>query len=125
MGAMDAAGAHSDRRTNFPRRWPCDLHLARALGCGSRFRHTAHRRPPFGAGMGDRDGLGIDNSATRLDVRMTVRTVAAVSPPLWKVYLQRIGYFSPELRSEERRVGKECVSTCRSRWSPDNYKNKI
>src|SRR3546814_3463317 len=26
----------------------------------------------------------------------------------------------PELcnRSEERRVGKECVSTCRSRWSP-------
>src|SRR3546814_3484127 len=24
------------------------------------------------------------------------------------------------LRSEERRVGKECVSTCRSRWSPDH-----
>src|SRR3546814_18555045 len=23
-----------------------------------------------------------------------------------------------EARSEERRVGKECVSTCRSRWSP-------
>src|SRR3546814_11178000 len=23
-----------------------------------------------------------------------------------------------ENRSEERRVGKECVSTCRSRWSP-------
>src|SRR3546814_2255198 len=23
-----------------------------------------------------------------------------------------------ESRSEERRVGKECVSTCRSRWSP-------
>src|SRR3546814_17438379 len=22
------------------------------------------------------------------------------------------------LRSEERRVGKECVSTCRSRWAP-------
>src|SRR3546814_19479452 len=26
--------------------------------------------------------------------------------------------------SEERRVGKECVSTCRSRWSPYHYKNK-
>src|SRR3546814_14427762 len=26
-------------------------------------------------------------------------------------------------RSEERRVGKECVSTCRSRWSPYNTKN--
>src|SRR3546814_9312959 len=25
-------------------------------------------------------------------------------------------------RSEERRVGKECVSTCRSRWSPLHYK---
>src|SRR3546814_13768549 len=32
-----------------------------------------------------------------------------------------IGLFPPFLRatrSEERRVGKECVSTCRSRWSP-------
>src|SRR3546814_14658946 len=28
-------------------------------------------------------------------------------------------------RSEERRVGKACVSTCRSRWSPTPYtKNK-
>src|SRR3546814_18030540 len=29
-----------------------------------------------------------------------------------------------EERSEERRVGKECVSTCRSRWSPYHYKKK-
>src|SRR3546814_19425050 len=28
------------------------------------------------------------------------------------------GRFSPGERSEERRVGKECGSTCRSRWSP-------
>src|SRR3546814_20605384 len=28
------------------------------------------------------------------------------------------------VRSEERRVGKEGVSTCRSRWSPYNYKKK-
>src|SRR3546814_12095416 len=33
----------------------------------------------------------------------------AASPP-------RIGVARE--RSEERRVGKECVSTCRSRWSP-------
>src|SRR3546814_19877988 len=26
-------------------------------------------------------------------------------------------------RSEARRVGKECVSTCRSRWSPHHSKN--
>src|SRR3546814_9862213 len=25
----------------------------------------------------------------------------------------------------DRRVGKECVSTCRSRWSPDTYKKNI
>src|SRR3546814_12039766 len=29
-----------------------------------------------------------------------------------------------EIRSEERRVGKECVSTCRSRWSPYHNKKK-
>src|SRR3546814_11320030 len=27
-------------------------------------------------------------------------------------------YVQGRKRSEERRVGKECVSTCRSRWSP-------
>src|SRR3546814_15709344 len=27
-------------------------------------------------------------------------------------------------RSEERRVGKECASTCRSRWSPYHNKTK-
>src|SRR3546814_11924885 len=28
------------------------------------------------------------------------------------------GAVGAAVRSEERRVGKECVSTCRSRWSP-------
>src|SRR3546814_11260878 len=28
-------------------------------------------------------------------------------------------------RSAERRVGKECVRTCSSRWSPEPYKKKI
>src|SRR3546814_14998519 len=28
--------------------------------------------------------------------------------------------FNQAGRSEERRVGKECVGTCRSRWSPDH-----
>src|SRR3546814_6089468 len=30
------------------------------------------------------------------------------------------GLTEQQIRSEERRVGKECVSTCRSRWSPYN-----
>src|SRR3546814_15790420 len=36
-------------------------------------------------------------------------------------YISLGGFFASFMsgnRSEERRVGKECVSTCRSRWSP-------
>src|SRR3546814_13895749 len=54
-----------------------------------------------------------------------------ISPPL---FLRRTALWSekplplsswlvkrpPVARSEERRVGKECVRTCRSRWSPDH-----
>src|SRR3546814_11434101 len=29
-----------------------------------------------------------------------------------------VGAMAAKARSEERRVGQECVSTCRSRWSP-------
>src|SRR3546814_9462627 len=32
--------------------------------------------------------------------------------------LYQLRAFRARHRSEERRVGKECVSTCRSRWSP-------
>src|SRR3546814_9099653 len=34
--------------------------------------------------------------------------------------LRTNGKGSTPVRSEERRVGKECVSTGRSRWSPEN-----
>src|SRR3546814_5748898 len=37
-----------------------------------------------------------------------------LQPNLGAPYMVRLEPF----RSEERRVGKECVSTCRSRWSP-------
>src|SRR3546814_12369063 len=45
------------------------------------------------------------------------------SPPLGedlcvRAVLDHIHPHAVDLRSEERRVGKECVSTCRSRWSP-------
>src|SRR3546814_13338661 len=33
--------------------------------------------------------------------------------------------FPADLRSEERRVGKECVRTCSTRWSPYHYKNNV
>src|SRR3546814_6308719 len=40
-----------------------------------------------------------------------------------RLHHHRLGRPS-QSRSEERRVGKECVSTCRSRWSPYHYKQK-
>src|SRR3546814_11914170 len=42
--------------------------------------------------------------------RGTVRVPLALLPP------------TDEERSDERRVGNECVSTCRSRWSPNPSK---
>src|SRR3546814_19587275 len=33
-------------------------------------------------------------------------------------FLQKEAKKSPAYSSEERRVGKECVSTCRARWTP-------
>src|SRR3546814_17181889 len=49
--------------------------------------------------LATRDGLTLD--ADRLSKELGVPVVPTVA-----------------VRSEERRVGKECVSTCRSRWSP-------
>src|SRR3546814_2616988 len=46
--------------------------------------------------------------------------VPASRPPFLTSYHTKIVRAAPPSagRSEERRVGKECVSTCRSRWSP-------
>src|SRR3546814_2047550 len=67
---------------------------------------------------------------------LAVAALPATAPPAWgvepdemlddPVLEQRARDLSAEIRcvvcqnerSEERRVGKECVSTCRSRWSP-------
>src|SRR3546814_15197313 len=60
----------------------------------------------------------------------TKRTVRQNNGGRWKSLANRarqplqlggVGRFAVQQnRSEERRVGKECVSTCRSRWSPDH-----
>src|SRR3546814_14254689 len=48
------------------------------------------------------------------------RTATAKS---YYTVVQTIFTLPPQIiRSEERRVGKECVSTCRSRWSPYHEK---
>src|SRR3546814_15781788 len=62
----------------------------------------------------------------RLQELETRREIAFTLPELHKhveefafmLGVQRRHYGTQAARSEERRVGKECVSTCRSRWSP-------
>src|SRR3546814_16627726 len=56
-----------------------------------------------------------------------VQQAEAVQPPARELAAAGVDREAPagadmaigDERSEERRVGKECVSTCRSRWSPD------
>src|SRR3546814_8079296 len=63
---------------------------------------------------------GIDSKSTAVS-RLLPKLFQPESPPNGSVarYCQ---WYRPGgrcmARSEERRVGKECVSTCRSRWSP-------
>src|SRR3546814_4463636 len=64
-----------------------------------------------------REAYGISKSGDPLsfllDLNQTLASAEDANEPV-------IGPGLPPVvkRSEERRVGKECVSTCRSRWSP-------
>src|SRR3546814_12913709 len=51
------------------------------------------------------------------DLRMAVAVVAGLQTQRVAIAVELPVQFG---RSEERRVGKECVSTCSSRWSPDH-----
>src|SRR3546814_13143534 len=46
------------------------------------------------------------------------RTICDDQPRVGKLMLQILAEIGVGIRSEERRVGKEWVSTCRSRWWP-------
>src|SRR3546814_3331117 len=62
--------------------------------------------------VGRQDHLVRRTATALLDVHL-VKEIQAAQPRPGAAQLGGI-----EGRSEERRVGKECVSTCRSRWSP-------
>src|SRR3546814_14078637 len=68
------------------------------------------------------DWLSMDRTETQTAFEIIIQLAAILA-----VIANYGGKFTPShiglwqkigLRSEERRVGKECVSTCRSRWSP-------
>src|SRR3546814_15058676 len=66
-----------------------------------------------GFGQVDHDGVEVQRGEDPLNSRIQRRTEGQAH---FTDKLQDKG--AVLLRSEERRVGKECVSTCRSRWSP-------
>src|SRR3546814_4693835 len=75
-------------------------------------------------GPGDLRGRSIRSLTAfpaRGDQRRSIVFVIVVVRPAAVIVLA--GVVAPA-RSEARRVGKECVSTCRYRWSPYHYKKK-
>src|SRR3546814_18307537 len=54
------------------------------------------------------------------DVAEKIRYELSHSPRTWHLPQPTVDFVHG--RSEERRGGKECVSTCRSRWSTDHSK---
>src|SRR3546814_19723892 len=72
-------------------------------------------------GLGAGDMVFLDLGRHRRS--LLVRAIAQRNLSLLVPVLAPAGPHHPDDdRSEERRVGKECVSTCRSRWSPYHYK---
>src|SRR3546814_4158554 len=86
----------------------CSSDLARKgrLGDGARPDCGVNRKA-FPHGEGERRALNLDHSPTPF----------ALSLSKGRSFFRRL---KRRTSSEERRVGKECVSTCRSRWSPYN-----
>src|SRR3546814_17339029 len=79
---------------------------------GIRIANGSHLQAPIEADR-DRRGGGRMNPIDRSDGILVALEYSCVT---FKNPIKK--------RSEERRVGKECVSTCRSRWPPDHYKKK-
>src|SRR3546814_17468117 len=71
------------------------------------------------AGKGDYVILDIDSHASIYDgCKMGDAEIVAFRHNDIEALEKRLKRLPAEERSEERRVGNECVSTCRSRWAP-------
>src|SRR3546814_17159799 len=70
---------------------------------------------------------GLDGVISRARLEREVLSTSSNSSGVYTPSIRPGAYsrhHSRAPRSEERRVGKECVSTCRSRWSPYHKKKK-
>src|SRR3546814_15057665 len=66
-----------------------------------------------------RDGIGVNHAPLYFEASAVLITLILLGKWLEaRAKRQTTEAIRALQRSEERRVGKECVSTCRSRWSP-------
>src|SRR3546814_13283302 len=116
-------GYHRDLHVlihSFPTRRSSDLDLRRDRWFKRHFPWIGHGKLEklLRTGQVRVDG-GRAKASTRLEAGQTVRV-----PPLGEAPAEDAEPARPKAvradpdRSEERRVGKACVRTCRSRWSP-------
>src|SRR3546814_17135131 len=90
----------------------------------SRRMKKSRKLPAFGQTIGA--NLLVAKEAVIAPMRPKLREYD-ITEPQWRVLRvinDRGSADATALRSEERRVGKECVSTFRSRWSPYHSKKK-
>src|SRR3546814_13745565 len=87
-------------------------------------RHTVSRligAPPGYVGF-DQGGLLTEGVIKHPHAVVLLDEIEKAHPDVFNLLLQVMDHGTLTdnngRRSEERRVGKECVSTCRSRWSP-------
>src|SRR3546814_19370301 len=66
------------------------------------------------------DNYGFDKYIRREMKKVFPELEFTELPPSHEIFHMQYDFSS----SEERRVGKECVSTCRSRWAPYHKKKK-
>src|SRR3546814_12468973 len=99
-----------------------------------RYEAAGHELLPISDAVDGRPGLGAsaavwvaDNGASILcwdflDAHGHGADALSVHLLIWSIGLALIDNCALDVarRSEERRVGKECVSRCRSRWSPEH-----
>src|SRR3546814_19174868 len=99
-------------------------HLLTGQPCSSRY--PANLRPFAGRFMQEVEPVLMLNANLLFAVLILIAQPHCTAPGEYHIIANvrhrvvNVGPLEHRYRSEERRVGKECVSTCRSRWSPSH-----
>src|SRR3546814_20740813 len=110
MGAI-AAGVDADTRE-------CLDRFADALGLAFQVRDDLLDVESDSATLGKTAGKDAEQDKATFPALIGVQASHERLRALGQAMDQALAGFGDKASSDERRVGKECVSTCRSRWSP-------